>query len=125
MGGSFQNEIVFGRKVWHEDRWDSAKNFGPDFFTIQEAVKDLEHVDFKCQSMDDLKGCNYATSQDMFVVIELPDQGCHGDIAFEELRDIVADRTKMDQYYLALQRLGISKEQAGPPRVMTCMFYSS
>ena len=127
MGGSFQNEVVFGKKVQHEDRWDSSENFGPNFFTVIEAVKGLDHVEYKSQCMDDdLPGCNYATTDDMFVCLKLPDQdGCHGDVPFEALQSIVTDQTKMDQYYLALQRLGISKEEAGPPRVMTCLCYSS
>ncbi len=112
-------------KVQHEDRWDSSENFGPEFFSVLEAVEGLEHVDSFYQSMDDLEGCSYATSQDTFIGIKLPHQGCHGNIPFEALQDIVADQIKMDQYYQALRRLGISKEEAGVPQVMTCLFYSS
>lgn len=126
MGGDFVNQVVFGKKVRHEDRWNSSHDFGPDYSSICRAVKGLEHVTDIFQSMDDLEGCNYATTTDTFIGFKLPDSpSCHGDIPFKALQDIVADQIKMSEYYLALQRLGISKEEAGPPRVMTCLYYSS
>ena len=124
MGGNVLNKVVVGLKLKDADKWGDKPSFGPDLDEVDKAIEGLTHSALEWHFLKNMEWGDFPDTDDAFFCIKLRKlKGIQDSYSVEELQRLLEDKAVMDEHYLALSRLGVSRAQAALPGLMTCVTY--